>query len=241
MNTNIFLIIVIALFTSCDEKKLQITLLTNEIITKKISVESVKRIYSHGKFDSEYEKYQYTNVIKFKIVNPTDKKYLLFIKDIRLNDIYNIDVIIEDEHGNKINKYAPLKDPLYNDYLGSLLTHERYIHEEKELLLKKFGYNIRSAIIDFYWQELIIYPGTSATVYTSLSLPFVVEDNDDNRRRPVIYKFNPLLKYTFKIKYKLKDNIEEILPEELLDNYRANDIEIFKGEIETQKIPVIFK
>ena len=67
----------------------------------------------------------------------------------------------------------------------------------------------------------------------------MVEDNILNSRNPSFFNFKKDKNYEFSLKYKLKEDIENILPKEILDNLKENNIEIFKGEIETQRIPII--
>ena len=241
MKKSIQVFLLLALLASCQEKKLELKLLNTEIVSKGFSSETVEAFYSHPMFNSENEKYLFTNTIKFKLSNDTDKKYLFFIKDLNLSDIYNLDVIIEDEKGNLFKKNAPLIDPSFTCKLGTLIEQDFYVQNEKELLLKKIGYNIKSEMLNSYNQEIVISPKENYIFQTSLSLPFVVEDKDENLRRPIYFKLNPEKKYTFRLKYKLKNDIEKIIPKDILSNYKENNIEIFKGEIQTQKIPIIFK
>lgn len=241
MKNNILIVLLFTLLVSCQESKLELKLMNNEIVSKGFSSDTIESFYNHSIFNSKNEKYLFTNVIKFEILNPTDKKYLLFIKNFNLSEIYNLDIIIEDEEGNSFEKSEPLIDPSYSCKLGSLLEKHFNIEDEKEILLKKMGYNLRSGSVNFYDQEVVISPKENYIFLTSLSLPFVVEDKEENLRRPVYFKLNPEKKHTFRLKYKLKDDIEKILPKDILSNYKENNIEIFKGEIESQKIPIIFK
>lgn len=241
MKNNILIVLLSILQVSCQEKKLELKLINKEIVSKSFSIDSIESFYNHSVFNSENEKYVFTNVVKFELSNHTDKKYLLFIKNLSLSDIYNLDIIIEDEEGNSFEKNEPLIDPSYSCKLGSLIEQDFYIQNEKELLFKKMGYNLRSRNVNFYDQEVVISPKENYIFQTSLSLPFVVEDKDENLRMPIYFKLNPEKKYTFRLKYKLKDDVEKIIPKDILSNYRENKIEIFKGEIETQKIPIVFK
>lgn len=241
MEKNISIILFFTLLVSCQKETLVLKLLNKEIICKGFSEDSINTFYNYPIFESKNEKYFYTNIVEFQISNNNDKKYIFFIKDLKLSDIYNLDVIIEDENGNLFKKNEPLIDSSFSCKLGGLIEQEFYIQNEKELLLKKIGYNIKNSGANFYNQEVVVSPKENYIFKTSLSLPFVVEDNDENLRKPIYYKLNPKKKYTFRLKYKLKDNIEKIMPKEILSNYYKNNIEIFKGEIETQKIPIVFK
>lgn len=241
MKNNILVVLLFALLASCQERKLELKLINKEIVSKGFSIDILESFYNHSVFNSENEKYVFTNVVKFELSNHTDKKYLLFIKNLNLSDIYNLDIIIEDEEGNLFEKNAPLIDSSFSCKLGSLIEQDFYIQNEKELLLKKMGYNLKSGNVNFYHQGVIISPEENYIFLTFLPLPFVVEDKEENLRRPVYFKLNPEKKYTFCLKYKLKDDIEKIIPKDILSNYKANNVEIFKGEIETQKIPIVFK
>lgn len=242
MKKDILIILLLTLLiVSCQDRKLELKLLNKEIVSKGFPLDTINTFYNHYLFNSENEKYLFTNAIKFELSNHTNKKYLLFIKDLNLSDIYNLDILIEDEKGNLVEKNTPLIDASYSCKLGSLIEQDFYIQHEKEFLLKKNGYNVKNENLNFYNQGIIISPKENYIFHTSLSLPFVVEDKDENLRRPIYFKLNPEKKYTFRLKYKLKDDIEKIIPKDILSNYKENNIEIFKGEIETQKTPIVFK
>ncbi|MFQ6603194.1 hypothetical protein [Flavobacterium sp. C3NV] len=241
MKNNILIVLLFTLLISCKEGKLELKLINEEIVSKGFSVDTIESFYSHLTFYSEKEKYTFTNVVKFELSNPTNKKYLLFIKYLNLSDIYNLDIVIEDEQGNVLEKNAPLIDPSYSCKLGSLLERHFNIEDEKEILLKKMGYNLKSESINFYDQGVVISSKESYIFLASLPLPFIVEDTEENLRRPIYFKLNPEKKYTFRLRYKLKEDIEKIIPKDILSNYKKNNIEIFKGEIETQRIPIVFK
>ncbi|MEO8238067.1 MAG: hypothetical protein ABI576_08150 [Flavobacterium sp.] len=241
MKNNILIALLFTLLASCQEKKLELKLINKEIVSKGFSIDTMDAFYNHAMFNSENEKYLFTNIVKFKLSNHTDKKYVLFIKSLNLSDIYNLDIIIEDEKGNLFEKNAPLIDPSYSCKLGSLIEQDFYIQNEKEQSLKKIGYNTKSEILNFYNQDIVLSPNENYIFQTSFALPFVTEDKDENLRRPIFFKLNPDKKYTFRLKYKLKDDIEKNIPKDILLNYKENNIEIFKGEVETQKIPIIFK
>lgn len=241
MKNNILIVLLFTLLASCQERELELKLINNEIVSKGFSIDTIESFYNHSVFNSENEKYLFTNVVKFEISNPTDKKYLLFIKNFNLSEIYNLDIVIEDEQGNVLEKKAPLIDPSFSCKLGSLLEQHFNNEDYKIILLKKMGYHLRSGNVNFYDQGVVISPEENYVFLTSLSLPFVVEDKEENLRRPLYFKLNPEKKYTFRLKYKLKDDIEKTLPKDVLSNYKENNIEIFKGEIESQKILISFK
>lgn len=137
MKKNILAVLLFTLLASCQEKKMELKLINKDIVSKGFPIDTIEPFYSHSVFSSEKEKYTFTNVIKFELSNPTDKKYLFFIKDLNLSDIYNLDIVIEDEKGNLLKIDRPLIDPSYNCKLGSLIEQDFYIQNEKEILLKK--------------------------------------------------------------------------------------------------------
>lgn len=225
----------------CVRNNLKIDLLTQEILSKKFPVDSTEIFYNNLNYNNKSEKYLYTNVIKLKLSNNTDKKYLFFLKGDRLIDLYNIEMLIEDKDGNIIKQNAPLIDPTFSCNLASLISNESFKKDESNLILEKIGYKIRSRVQSLHGQETIINPNETVIFYSSLSLPFVIEDNNQNLRRPVYYKLNPDKKYTFRLKYELKEDWAKIIPRDILENYRTNNVEIFTAKIETEKIPIIFK
>lgn len=241
MKKVILIILFVSILVSCQERTLELKLINKEILSKGLSIDTMDTFYDHCKFNDENEKYLFTNVVKFQLSNNTDKKYLLYIKDLKLSDIYNFEILIEDEKGSLLQKNQPLIDPSYSCKLGSLLEQDFYKQREKESLLRKNGYNLKNEELNFQNQEVVISPQESYIFHVTLSLPFVVEDSDENLRRPIYYKLNPKKKYTFQLRYRLKDDMAKIIPKEILANYEENNIEIFKGEIKTQKIPIVFK
>lgn len=240
MKKRIQILLLFTLLASCQERKLELKLINKEIVSKGFYIDTMETFYNYRVFKNENEKYHFTNVIKFELSNFTNKKYLFYIKSLNLSDIYNLNIIIEDENGNLLDQNKPLIDGLYSCKLASLIEQDFYIQREKELFLKKMGYNINSEILSFYNQEVIISPRENYIFQTSISLPFVIEDKDENFRKPIYYKLNPKKKYTFRLKYKLKDDIEKNIPNDILSNYKDNNIEIYKGEIESQRIPIVF-
>lgn|GEM_PF-5038238 len=241
MRINLIIVLLFTLLASCQENKMQLKLINKEVVCKGFSSDTIESFYNHSVFGNENQKFDYTNVVKFEVSNATDKKYLLFVKNFSLSDIYNVDILIEDEHGNVSKKNAPLIDPSYSCKLISVMEQDFDVKFEKKRILKKMGYNINSGNVNYYDQGVVISSGENYIFQSSLSLPFVVEDKVKNLRSPVYFKLNPEKKYTFRLRYKLKDDIEKILPKDVLSNYKENNVEIFKGEIMSQKIPIVFK
>lgn len=225
---------------SCKKGNVSIELLDKEIISKHIHKDSLEFSYHVKKFNNENELYKFTNQVKFRVTNNSENKYLFYLNSLKLNEIYNIDIIIEDENNKVIGKSMPLITGSYNCKIGSLLEQDFYSKNEKEKLLKKTGFNIRCNIKEYYDEKIIISPNETHVFQTTLPLPFVIEDNEENLRSPICFELDPSKKYTFRLKYKLKENLEKILSKEMLKNLKDNNIEIFKGEIETQRIPIKF-
>lgn len=78
MKRKILVALLISLLTSCQEKKVEINLLTNQLVSKRFSKDSLDLFYKDCKYNNENEKIAFTNIIKFKIANNTDKKYVFF-------------------------------------------------------------------------------------------------------------------------------------------------------------------
>ena len=93
--------------------------------------------------------------------------------------------------------------------------------------------------MSFINQFVVISPNESFVFYSSLYLPYLHENNFFNGTLSILVDFKKNKNYEFSLKYKLKEDIEKILPKEILDNLKENNIEIFKDEIETQRIPII--
>lgn len=238
----IFIILVFSFsLFSCNRKVINFELLNQEIICKKIHEDSLDYYHINRKFKNDKELYKFTNQVVFKVLNNTDNKYLFYTKSLKLHDIYNIDIIIEDESNNLLEKRVPLIDGSFNCKIQALNDNNENNLSVTKKLLEKNGYNIKLSDFGSYsYQDVIIYPKNEYIFSSTISLPFVVEDTDLNLRRPIYFKFDTSKKYTFRLKYKLKENIEKILSNEMLKNLKNNDVEIFKDIIETQKIPIKF-
>lgn len=238
-----YIIFISLLLFSCKEsKKLNLEIINNEIYCKKIHNDSLNFYYNNFKFNNSNELYKFTNNINLKLSNLTEKNYLFYLNDIRLNDIYNLEIIIEDDNNNKLIKFEPILDNEYDCKIGSLLEFDDYNNETTKNLLKKEGYNIKeNSIFKYYNQSVIINSNNSYLFNSTLSLPFVRENIKENLERPVFYRLDPKLKYTFRIRYKTKDNLDKILPKNILNYMRENNIEIYKESLESNRIPIILK
>jgi hypothetical protein len=107
-------------------------------------------------------------------------------------------------------------------------------------LLKKEGFkNLhRSESYDFPSQSFILHSNESILSLHTLKLPFVVEDNIEGLFDPKLFYFEKGKKYEFSVTYKLEKGLENSLPIEIQKNLKENRIEIFSGEIESNRVPI---
>lgn len=197
------------------------------------------------KFDENYQRESSSNIVKFKITNNTDKKYLFLVKDIFLKNLVNVEIrIYEDD--SLIYLENPLTTPYFKDDEESSFFFNYYEIENNKRnktkkVLKKMGFKPSIYENDklFLDQSVTIGQSESIIFYSTIELPYVVEDDVINLKKPSYFNFKKEKKYEFSLKYNLRDDIEKLLPEEILNNLKDNNIEIFKGNIETQRIPII--
>jgi hypothetical protein len=197
------------------------------------------------KFDENYQRESSSNIVKFKITNNTNKKYLFLVKDIFLKNLANIEIrIYEDD--SLIYLENPLTTPYFKNDEESTKFFNYYEFENEKInnakkVLKKMGFktSIYENEMSFVDQSVIIGQSESIIFYSTIQFPYIVEDDIINLKKPSYFNFKKGKKYEFSLKYNLRDDIEKLLPQEILNNLKDNNIEIFKGNIETQRIPII--
>lgn len=93
---------------------------------------------------------------------------MFFIKNFSLSDIYNLDILIEDEQWNVSKKNAPLIDPSYRCKLISVMEQDFDMKFAKEKILKKMAYHINSGNVNYYDQGVIISSGRKFQFYSNM-------------------------------------------------------------------------
>ncbi len=246
MKKNILFYLVIFSFFSCKKEIVTIKLLNDNLICEKVPLDSVVKYYKTYKFQNEKNRLKFTNNVKFRITNNTNKKLLFFVNDLKLNDLYTIDIEVFNSENKKIKVSKPILDPGFDNQEDRMkainfLEYSYFKRKENEQLLKKTGHQINNYFNDYNRQYVIINPNESFIFSSTLSLPFLVEDSVFNLNRPVFFKLDPSKKYKIAIKYELKENFKKIFSKEQLSNLKENNVEIFSSSIESQKIPIVFE
>ena len=242
MRQLLLFIITLLFLTSCAKKDEVQFILLNDNLVYHVNQDSLN--YFKSEFENQKDKDLSGNIIKFKIKNTTDKKYLFLVKDIFLKNLVNIHIQVF-ENDSLIYLHNPLVNPYFTEEESSKFFNYMEFSErkskEKKNVVKNMGFKISlyENHLNYFNQAVVINLNEELVFYSGVHLPYVVEDNILNSRNPSFFNFKKDKKHEFSLKYKLKEDIEEILPKEILDNLKENNIEIFKGEIETQRIPII--
>lgn len=92
---------------------------------------------------------------------------------------------------------------------------------------------------NYFEQSKVVYPNEKTLLLYTLTIPYLKEDNISGLYSPRFYDFKKGKKYEFSITYELKKKIENKLPQEIIDNLNENDVKIFYGKVESNKIPII--
>jgi len=229
-------------FFSFSQEEIKFELL-NENLEYNINPDSLgfyKRAYN------DYEKKMSNNIVKYKLQNNTSKKYLFLIKDNFLKHLFNIEInFFENDSLIQTIKRSVI-EPYTKDF-EEFKTYRAYdqfvddIYNERDIATLKMGFSkseFENRFV-FFSQYIVVYPNESIVLFSSVHIPYIVEENWRNLGVSIFADFKRDKHYEFSLKYKLKEDIEKILPNEILDNLKENNIEIFKGEIETQRIPII--
>ncbi|MQP52147.1 MULTISPECIES: hypothetical protein [unclassified Flavobacterium] len=230
------------LFYSCDKKKEDevVLELQNTNLNYTFNLDS---IYSR-RFFSEQQQDSSCNVVVFRIKNFTDKKLLFLSRDIDLNQIYGLKLNFYE--GDSLIKTGNiLTDPVLNDsirdYYFHALEHKFNLEKLKNKKLKKIGAKSNFDLMNSYVsQSVVLFPNEEREFVSLLSLPFIRELDTKIIEWPTVINFNKNKQYFFSIEYQID---EKLLIKELtknqIEDLKRNNIEIFSGKLESNKIPVI--
>jgi hypothetical protein len=229
---------------SCTKKDEVQFILLNEKLGFHVNPDSLN-IYKR-EYDNDNDRDLSINIVKFNITNKSNKKYLFLTKDNFLNQLLSLqiqifenDSLISTNVKSTVSKYTETDEELtklinYGEY--SDLVYLQNLKVVNQMGFKSSEFETRMSFIN---QFVVISPNESIVFYSGLNLPYILENSLFNGTSSILVDFKKDKNYEFSLKYKLKEDIEKILPKEILDNLKDNNIEIFKGEIETQRIPII--
>lgn len=232
------------LFISCSKSEVNIEI-KNKSIKYCVDKDSIDYLFNGRKiFKTELSRAASTNFIKINIENSTNTKYLFLLKDFNIVDNQNIMLNLYED-GKKVNiakSYIQRADLgcEYNTQILTCMDYKINKFKSKAFLLKREGAdNIQQEqILNYFNQSYVLHPDENILFYFSLKFPFVVEDNIEGLFDPKYFYIKKGKSYEFSISYKMQKGIEESLPKEVINNLKENNIEIFYGEIESNRIPV---
>ena len=229
---------------SCTKKDEVQFILLNEKLEFHVNPDSLN-VYKR-EYDNNKDRDLSLNIVKFNITNKSTKKYLFLTKDNFLGQLLSLqiqifenDSLIRTHAKSTVSKYTETEEELtklinYGEY--SDLVYLQNLKVVNQMGFKSSEFETRMSFIN---QFVVIFPNESIVFYSGLNLPYILENSLFNGTSSILVDFKKDKNYEFSLKYKLKEDIEKILPKEILDNLKDNNIEIFKGEIETQRIPII--
>jgi hypothetical protein len=243
----IYSIIALYLVISCKTSKEKIVLeVKNNELHYCINEDSLDYYNAKKYFPNKKEKEKSTNLVKLSIKNATSKNYLFLVGDFELvdNTCLEMNVYEDGKKTGVVRSYPQYEFETRDEVIAweTCLKYESANRHAKDNLLSREGFNTKGykyAVFDFPNQNIVIHANESRLLYYSLKLPYVTEKNIYGLFSPKSFFFKKGSKYEFSITYKMEKGLEENLPKEVIDNLKENNIEIFHGKIESNKIPII--
>ena len=256
-------------FISCTSKKqlvnkdISLELLNNEVyytfIDSNLLLNNEKKYYEDLKKYNEEEREKAYNLLTFKIVNNSDKKYLfivntekfwfignsnLFKKNLNIDkkvSIYNMCMLIDNKENNKNEIQTSFRENelLKND---SIKIYSKIF----EKITKKIDNNNYSEFSNksmdvyggnHYKNSFVIYPGEYKIFKTKLCLP-IYEEKDKNLNLNALI-IPPQNSYEFSLGIcQKKDFIWNSLLDYQKKEIKDNHFEIFDGVLVSNKVPL---
>ncbi|CAM3980898.1 MULTISPECIES: hypothetical protein [Flavobacterium] len=243
MKTILYLVLFVFLFSCKSNEETLIFKLKNNELQYSVNPDSLsfyKREYDTIANDKDLS----TNIVRMEIINTTKNKYLFFVNDLDLyeNSCININIY---EDGKIIEQMNPFiqRATIPKDFvaLDNYVSYEFIKKKKKWNILKKIGFKEvdDNPYHNYFEQSKVVYPNEKTLLLYTLTIPYLEEDNLSGLYSPKFYGFKNGKKYEFSITYELKKNIENKLPQEIIDNLKENNIKIFYGKVESNKIPII--
>lgn len=202
-------------------------------------------IYSENKvFPNSESRRLSTNSLSINIKNDTQKKYLFLVNDFELTGTNCFELnIYENGIKNSVTKSFVNRGDhgvVENTKFFTCLEFKssRDVSKVNFLRSTKFKNTHKYEVLNFLNNRYVISPNENIEFLYSIKIPFLVEDNIEGLFDPKYFKFKPNKTYEFSVTYKIDKEIEKDLPNEILKNLGANNIEIFYGSIESNRIPI---
>ena len=196
-------------------------------------------------FLNEEERLLSTNEVVFELRNNTNKKLLFMLKDHNLIDIYNLrikifqnDTLINGSNifvhpGNPQNK----SDSIYSKKFDEIT---KKLDENRNQLIEQGGKNNLSMFNAFINQSIVIEKNKNHIFRSQFKFPYICEMYINDVLTPHIYHLQKNKRYSLSLEYKVdKLEVEKELTKKQRDSLKKENIEIFSGSIESNRIPLI--
>jgi hypothetical protein len=231
----------IILLAGCNKSKGEIEI---NLLSKKITYSCDFDSINLRRFQNEKQRELSSNVVKLKFKNNTDKKLLFLIKGRELYKIQGLKINIYEN-----NELILATDPSIHIAFNSDLErnafryyseYDTYFFEKESSEYSKLGIDFNDLSISYLSQSVVLHPGEYCTISSILLFPYLKEDNLFNFREPVYFDLKEHKDYKFSITYKMdsKKLLSQLTVEQKKE-LKDNNIEIFNGEVETERIPVL--
>lgn len=208
-----------------------------EILNDTIVYFSSKDGHSFG-YETEEDEDKSYNVVRYRLTNNSDKKYLFFIKDLELVKISGMVLFFKDDSGKRMHGSNILFSPGFvNDSCHfSILDYKLEALKSYNNKVRKIQDNmIGESYQKYISQTQVIYPGESWEFSAVLSLPTAVIEYDFC----YFYHFEEGVNYKFYIEYDLNAGfLEHMLPVAYLKQLKDNNVEIFEGKLISNEVAV---
>lgn len=253
-------------FFSCSNENKKPTL---ELINEEVFFTDIEDTIDNLNYLNSEQKAKSTNLITFKLSNPTNKKFLfcfnkdefnfLFYKQLELSPKPDMYFLINDSIST-LKAYMPFItfDSISFEMLRNseefLFETSRYNDSIKRVKYSLLGVDvenmdipdkyiesyIRIEVIDNYIKNsIILNPKETKTFNILLNLPIIKELNLKTGERPVYIKEIDI-NNKFQLLYNSNARyLISVLPEYLLKELEENNIEIFDGTLYSNEISLI--
>lgn len=241
------------LLASCNEvkkknKEIQI-FIENKDLLYSLNSDSLK-IYNENKvFPNTNSKTLSTNLLQLSVKNNTKKKYLFLINDFELegDNCFELNLYENSIKKGVTTSYINRADMgiIENTKIFACMEYkmDKFLSRDKLLRKAKFKNTQDLKVLNFFNQRFIIHPDEKIRFLYSLKIPFLEENNVQGLFDPKYFDFKPDKTYEFSVTYNIYKGMEKNLPKEIRDNLQENNIEIFYGSIESNRVPIknVFK
>jgi len=218
--------------------------ISNKSLIYYLNPDSLKSYNEINKFPNLKSKYLSTNSLNVNVINNTQKKYLFLVNDFQLNgdNCYELN-LYEDDVNIGVTICLINRSDLgivKNTQILTCLEYRSLNDIDKDKFLRKNNFNNiqKYEVFNFLNNRYVINPNENVKFYYSLKIPYLVEDNVEGLFDPKYFNFKKNKKYEFSVTYKMEKGFEENLPKEIRENLKQNNIEIFYGSIESNRIPI---